>query len=394
MKSRDTARPPGRRLPALLAAAWALALAAPVLAEVSRELSQKSADERADGPAPVGSEDASRFSGPLRFADQFLPTAGLQPVRPLPGGVLEEGRWHFGLSASMGNTFARSRSVQQALEMRDARLPVLPAVFAEAAEAQRKMGVMDPLFLFDGETLRTELRLRRGLRRGYELELTVSALEINGGVMDRFLEAFHRVVGADQDGRLGVRRGETLAFLERGGSVLFPATRSSFGLVDPELAVRKGYELGGGGRLIAEASVKIPLAGDDTLAATGSAEGAFQAMWLGCRQRSCNFLGGHLRRASASRLLGVGSEVLPAIYAGHERRIGTQATWVIQGILFETPFRSSEIDDLEELAFQLSVGFHLLVGSSYEVSAAVTENFVHFENGPDLAVHFALGRAF
>ncbi len=334
---------------------------------------------------------APEFFGPLRVADQFVLTVGTLAVEPLPLRLVEEGEWQGELSVSMGNTFTRSKSVQTALEARTERLPVT-LTFLDQVRQDSEVG--EPLFFVDGETLRTELRLRRGLSNGLELEVRLPFVKLYGGWMDTLLEGFHGAVSLDQDGRLGVPRNVQGLFLELVDSSLMLEQGASLTPADPLVAVRGGRHLAKPGRrLLWDGAVKIPIADEDRFVSSGSVDVSLQAQWSACGRRRCRFGALNLRRLGEWQILGLGARVIPGMYAGLEQRwLG--ASWLVQLMIAGSPLDGIRIEDLDRETWQLSAGIHKQLGDAYSLTAAVTENVAHFENGPDLTFHWALRRSF
>ncbi|MFQ5524868.1 MAG: DUF3187 family protein [Thermoanaerobaculia bacterium] len=330
------------------------------------------------------------FTGPLRLSDQFLLTGGAMPVEPLPLDLLEAGSWQAEVMVSMANTFARSESVQRALEARTERLPVTPEFLARV-ERESENG--EPLFFIDGESLRTELRLRRGLGNGLELEVRLPFLEIQGGWMDGLLEEFHDVAGFDQDGRLGVPKDQRAVFLQLEEGDLLRDPKQSLDLADPLLAIRGQRRLAKNERrLIWDAAIKLPLGDDERFGSSGSVDVAGQAQVSRCKRRSCRFAALNLRYLGEWKLLGLGERLIPGIYAGWERR-WRRVSWVVQLMIAGSPLDGIRIEDLHSEIWQLSGGLQWRLGK-YGMTAAVTENVAHFENGPDLTLHWAVRRGF
>ncbi len=331
------------------------------------------------------------FSGPLRFADQFPITVVALAVEPLPLELLGAGAWQAELAVSAGNTFTRSRPVQRALEARTDRLPVTRE-FLQQADLETETG--EPVFYIDGETLRTELRLRRGLRRGLELEVRIPFVQRHGGGMDTFLEELHNTLGLDQDGRLGVPKHGQGLVLTLPDRELELTPESSFTLADPLVAVRGERPLPRAGQRVTwDVAVKIPVADEGRLSSSGSVDLAAQAQWSACSARRCAFAALNLRHLGAWRELGLSSRLVPGGYVGLEQRwLGL--SWLAQLLVASSALDGIGIDDLDADTWQLSLGLHKRLGQAYAITAAVTENAVHFDNGPDIAVHLALRRVF
>lgn len=337
------------------------------------------------------SAEEFEFSGPLRFADQFLLTASTLAVEPLPIEVLETDGWQAEIAVSMGNTFTRSRSLQLALEARTQRLPVTPE-FLEQVGRESELG--EPLFFIDGETLRTELRLRKGLRKDLEIEIRVPFVDRNGGWMDSLVEKFHSVLNLDQDGRFGVPRDDSSLFLTLGEGLFAAPPGSSLTLADPLVALRSRKPLRRQGRhLVWDLAVKIPLADEDSLAGTGTIDMAAQVQRSSCSMKRCGFAALNLRHLGRWQELGLSSRLVPGAYAGLEQR-WRGLSWVVQLMIAGSALHGIEIVDLDAETWQLSLGLHKKLGRAHAITAAVTENVAHFENGPDLTFHLALRRGF
>lgn len=338
----------------------------------------------------VVADDDFEFMGPLRVGDQFLLTLGTMVVEPLPLDLLEAGSWQAEWKVSMANTFTRSESVQRALEARTGRQAVSQEFF-DRVERESEIG--EPLFFVDGETLRNELSLRRGIASGLEIELRLPLARIYSGWMDGFLEEFHEAGGFDQDGRLGVPKDRRAVFLQLEDRELFRDPEQSLGLGDPLFAVRGRRHLPRHGRLLIwDAAVKLPIGDDRSFESSGSVDLAGQTQVSECKPRRCRYLAVNLRYLGSWDLLGLGERLVPGLYAGWEQR-WHRVSWVVQLMIAGSPLDGIRVEDLHSETWQLSGGLHWRLGS-YSMTAAVIENVAHFENGPDLTLHWAVRRRF
>lgn len=311
-------------------------------------------------------------------------------VEPSPLEILEPKRWEAEFALSIANTFVRSESTQRALQERSERAPVT----REFLEQVRREGLGEPIFYADGETFRTEVRLRRGLSGGRELEFRLPMTEVGGGAMDELLEGFHDLTSLDQDGRNNVPKNEAGFFVELIDRDVELDPTTSLSLSDPSLAIRGRRDSATPGRhMIWEASVKLPLADDDNLASSGSFDAAAQTQWSRCKARQCRYGALNLRYLGEWETLGLPARFVPGGYVGLEQ-IWREATWVVQLMIAGTTLDNIRVEDLHSEVWLLSFGLHKQLGEHYAMTAAITENVAHFENGPDLTLSWSLRRAF
>lgn len=340
--------------------------------------------------ASAGAE-TGLFSGPLRFGDQFLVARGRMAVEPAPLEILEPKVWQAELALSVANTFVRSESVQRDLQKRSERMPVTRD-FLEKVRRESEVG--EPIFFADGEVFRTELRLRRGLAGGRELEFRLPMVQVSGGSLDSLLEGFHDLASLDQDGRDTVPQDTVGFFVELIDRDLELDPATSLSPADPMLTIRGRRDLARPGRrLVWEASAKLPLADEDDLSSSGSLDFALQAQWSSCKARQCRYGALNLRHLGEWETLGLSERLVPGMYVGLEQ-VWRQASWVVQLMIAGTTLDGIRVEDLHSEVWQLSFGVHKKLGEHYSTTAAITENVAHFENGPDLTVSWSLRRAF
>jgi len=355
-------------LAAALAAAPPLAAAAPSPAEP---------------PAP-----ADRLEGPLRLNDLFLLNVGTFGYEPPPARLLARGRWSLGFSLASANTFTRSESVQVALETRGERAPVDRGFFDRVEETKV---LDDTLFLLDGEVSVAAVRLRRGLPRGWEVEVTVPYLTIGGGILDGPTETFHDAAGLDLDGRQSVPRGRYLLFLGDPAHEVWRSSRPGNSLGDVRLAARKRLELRSSRySLVVDGSVKLPTGDDGDLMSTGSGDLAVQALLTRCGRRSCLHAGAGLRRVGEWEALSLPARSLTGGLVGWERAWGERLSLALHLLYAESPYGGTAYATLRADVFQLTGGVRYRTGPHQSLWLGVVENVVHFENGADIALHLGI----
>lgn len=286
--------------------------------------------------------------GPLRIRDQFLLGMGFLAFDPESADVLTNGRWQVDLIATVTNTFAKSQAITDQLDERGGREPVTLDLLRSAAAAQEGRGA----FYLDGETYRTAVAVRRGIGHGFQLGITVQALQLGGGGLDPAIEGFHSAFGLGQAGRLGADRDRYAVFVSSNGHELFTETAPSFGLGDTVLSAKYAIRSQPGHAYLAvEALVKIPTGSEDDLYSSGSTDLGVQALYSRFWAKSCLHASAGVLRLGSSNVLHTPRQTLLSGMVAYEHGILNPRTSVIaQVTLSQSPFRDLDLAELGALS--------------------------------------------
>jgi hypothetical protein len=248
------------------------------------------------------------------------------------------------------------------------------------------------LFLLDGETLTVATTLRRGLGPHLDIGLRVPLKHRGGGVLDGFIDAWHRLLRLEDAQRPLFHRN---AFRIEGRTSLgvpFSWTETTgTGLGDVELSARwralhgerDGVSLAVIGRL------SLPTA---TTPYDGSGLGAGGQVVLAAAlgQTTDLYLGAGMTVQDPEPIRAVAYER----FRGHGFAAFEWRPWPRLSVLAETNAASrlvSNIASYPGVHWVVNVGGRLDLASGLRLDLGFTENLIDQQSTTDLGLHFALG---
>ena len=331
----------------------------------------------------------AQFFGPLRARD-LSPFGYLRlDMRPTYARDLAPGEWAIAAELAYQNTWALSPNVEAYLTALPGRRELGPA---EVAAIRALPGEN---YLVDMELAQLDITVRRQLTEHLSAYAIVSGAHYGGGLLDSGIERFHETFGFSTFGRKAVARNDVNIILDlksMQSTQLEAPTRG--GLLDPTLGLRyTGVALREPWSLVLEGAVKLPLSGRRMLLSTGRADvgaqgtlqrlGAWQAFYINAAAVYYAGTGGLVRS---------GSQIVPTLVLGYERRLTARTTVILQGYASTSPYSHADTDLRELLAtkFQLSGGLRQRRGR-HMFTFAITENLQNLNNTPDIG--FQIGWA-
>jgi hypothetical protein len=253
----------------------------------------------------------------------------------------------------------------------------------------------EALFLVDGEVATTRLSARRGLPRGFEMELSVPIHRVSGGSFDPLVESFHSALGVDQDGRQSVLQDNYLLFLQINGAEFLQEQPPGTNLGDVVLEARRSFGLGGDKpKLVLNTGVKLPIGDEELLIGSGAVDLLTQLFVSRCQSRNCLYGGLTLRYLGAWDQLGVDEQLVGSILGGFEVRVARASSIVAQFTGARSPYGGLGLQDIDEDTFHVAVGWRSDLPGQRGFAVAFTENLVHFDNGSDIGIYVNLSQRF
>jgi uncharacterized protein DUF3187 len=335
-----------------------------------------------------GNGDALR--APLPIRDQFLLSNGFFFFEPERARVLGEDESIVTLSATDSNTFAKSAWINHHAFGETTRMS--PA--DELAGSQARVG--RPIYLVDGETQRTELSMRRGLGRNFELGLTVPISRTAGGWSDGLIEGVHRTLSIGNANRNAFPRNIEIVSVQNGTTQYVRDRSGSFALGD--IAISGKYELSFfEERHIAmsvSGAVELPTGDASTLNGSGSLDGGLQVLASRDIGRTTIHASLGILRLGSNRQLGTQAQTLITDTVGISRLITDQTSVIAQVTVSESPFRNIGIAEFTRRTHQLSIGMQHRVGHAFIAWAALIENVLTYENSADAGLACGIARRF
>lgn len=251
--------------------------------------------------------------------------------------------------------------------------------------------------IFDGETTRLELSVKKGLGRDTDLELRVPFYDHDGGSLDGFIEDWHDLFGLPQNHRDDVAHNRLLYFYRYQGETRLLFQEPASGMGDVQLiftrelldTANEGLE-----NLSLKLAVKLPtgdaskLTGSESLSVSAWLTGDRQTSWFDVPGRTYASLGvmvleeGEVLSQQQNNFVAFGS-LGTGIVVNEMVSLQTQLD-------ASTPFYDdSDFEDISGFTLQLTLGGNLRFGDGLSLDLGVVEDLsVHAS--PDVILHMNL----
>ncbi len=289
---------------------------------------------------------------------------------PEPAALLEKGQFSTGLVLDVANNFSSSSTTGESV-------------------------------LLDGETYRTNLSLRYGLRDRFELGIDLPYISHAGGFLDGFIDDFHDFFGLPDGGRPQAPKDRLDYNYRRNGKDLVDLTGNAHGFGDLRLSV--GWQLlreagPSPGSAALRVSLKLPTGDSDQLLGSGSTDLALSLTG----QREYPLENGRFSAyASLGALFMTDGEVLE-----DQRRnlagfgslgLGwAPLEWLalkIQADGHTAMYKDSNLEEIDSLSIQLVMGGTLQLAETTSLDLAIGEDIM-VGTSPDVVFHFGLRTIF
>jgi hypothetical protein len=335
-------------------------------------------------------EQAWSHTGLLRARD--LTPFGLLRLDMLPAHTAdaEEGTWTFEIQYAYQNTFILSKNVRDYLETRGiGRQPL------RAEDAAQIMSFSDDAYYIDGEVGLADLIVQRRVNKYWSAYLTIPYIRYGRGALDSTIESFHDTFGFSQQGRDLVAR-DRFQLLYKIGGIQFSELERSVdgGFGDPVLGMRYSLpEPRFGWDIVIEAAAKIAVDGERFLLSTGENDYGVQATLqrrMGRTGRHSVYLAGSaVYYAGGPEVPADDTQIIPTFIAGYSFGLTQRTSVILQGYASRSVIQETEIEELTEEKYQLSLGLQSR-GRNLLWSLALTENISNFGNTPDVGVQIGI----
>ena len=366
---------------------WALIGLLPAASLQAQEVTERVID---DEGKPRVVEQRWSHVGLLRARD--LTPFGLLRLDMLPAHTAdaEAGTWTFEIQYAYQNTFILSPNVRDYLETRGVgRQPMRPQ------DAAAILSLPGDAYYIDGEVGLADLIVQRRLNEYWSTYLTIPYIHYGQGAFDSAIESFHDTFGFSQQGRDLVARNR-FQLLYKLGDIQFAQLERSTdgGFGDPVLGVRYSLpEPRFGWDVVVEAAAKLAVDGERFLLSTGEHDFGLQATL----QRRFGETGRHSIYVAGSAVYYAGgpevpadeTEIIPTLIVGYSLGLTQRTSVILQGYASRSVIQNTEIDELTDEKYQLSLGLQSR-RKNVLWSFAVTENISNFANTPDIGVQIGI----
>lgn len=251
--------------------------------------------------------------------------------------------------------------------------------------------------LFDGETRRVALRLRRGFAAGYEWTLELPWIARSGGELDGFIVNWHDFFGMPQGGREASPRDRLLFTYRRDGVERVRLSEPASGVGDLRVGLGKSLSTDTARPLALRAELKLPTGSSAKLTGSGAAD---FALWVSAASPVFGsgdwivYGGAGLARLGAGDVLpelqrrnipfanlGLGWRALPAL------------AFKVQVDAHRAFYGHSELAPIGRSAAQLAMGGSLRLGRESEFEFVVLEDLA-VGTVPDVTLRAAVKSRF
>jgi hypothetical protein len=254
--------------------------------------------------------------------------------------------------------------------------------------------------VLDGETYRLNLAGRMGVGNRMEIGFEVPWLFQNGGILDGFIETYHRTFGFPQRGRDEAPTGRYLFQYERGGADAFLVDRSNSGIGDVRLTggLRLYDDREHLSALALRASLKLPTGDSGDLRGSGSTD---LALWLSASQGWKTGIGPWELFGGAGLLGMTDGDVLTEQQRNLVAFGSVGAGWrPLQWLTLKVQldghtsfYRDSDLSELGSDSVQAVMGGTLHFSERTALDLGVAEDLI-IKTSPDVVFHFALRHRF
>jgi len=250
----------------------------------------------------------------------------------------------------------------------------------------------------DGETYRTTLALRYGLRDGVEIGMDIPTVDEGGGFLDNSIIAFHDFFKIDQNGRDTERRNRLRFRYEDRNGERFSIMRPNGGIGDIRLL--GGVQLYHNGKespqaVALRASLKLPTGDSGSLHGSGSTDFAF---WLSATDAHKLQVGHWSLFGAVGAMITSTGDVLPdkqRHLAGFGNMgIGWSPLWWLAfktQLNWNTPmYKQSSLKELSVTSVQWIVGQTITFSPRIALDLGVSEDLLVNSTSPDFGINMAL----
>lgn len=244
----------------------------------------------------------------------------------------------------------------------------------------------------DGESYRLAVRFSRGLTDQWEVGTEIPFVSHSGGFMDGFINRWHNTFGLPTLGRDRVANDRLVFRYSRNGDDLINVQASTSGLGDILFFTGKTLQQTDNFAFTTRAQLKLPSGDASRLLGSGGTDVSIAAMasrrwgekWLGSIQ-----LGGSLLQTG---------DILPEL---QRNWVGFAAAYLgwrpfpslaikLQLDVHTAVYRNSDMQQLTDEAYQLTIGGSAHVGRSTFLDVAVTEDEINPDVSSDVRFQLRL----
>ncbi len=336
--------------------------------------------------APCAVSADATFYGLLRSRD-LTPFGQLRlDMRPAYAVAIEPGTWVLETELGYQNTWALSPEVEAWLTARepDGRRDLGPD------DVQAIRDLPGENYLLDFESALLDVTLHFKFTKNLTGYLIATGVAYGGGGLDGVIESFHDAFGFSSFGRRATSRNDANLILDlKAEQVTLFRSPVSSGLMDPTVGLRySGVSLPKNWKLAFEAAVKVPVAGERLLLSTGRTDYGMQAYLQRRGVRNAFYVDlAAVYYAGAEVPVTHGSQIIPTLILGYERRVTERTNLNVQGYVSESVYTraQTDLDELLSEKYQISVGVrHRRAGFLF--SFGFTENLQNLNNTPDIGL--------
>jgi len=253
--------------------------------------------------------------------------------------------------------------------------------------------------LFDGETRRATLSIKKGITAHWDVEVLLPYISHDGGTLDGFIDDWHEAFGLSEGGRDKVARNKLRYFYQKNGETRFDVNTASSGVGDVQLLLSwqpNRQPVSQQRQLVFKGAVKFATGDADRLHGSGAPS---LALWLAANTRSQWFglEGSHY--GSLGAILMAKGDVLPdqqrpfAVFGGLGSGARVSQRVVLQAQLdaHTSLYSGSNFTEINSMALQLTLGGKVDINRHWRVDIGVVED-LRVHASPDVVFHLGIKR--
>lgn len=253
-----------------------------------------------------------------------------------------------------------------------------------------RWAVSEGQYFIDNETLRIAGKLRYGLTDWFQVGIEVPVLWRGGGVMDSFIEGFHRTFGLDNGRRDEFPRNRFRVEFHspEGSKFALNADDAGIGLQDIVLSSQATLTCGGAYRpaTAVHFSVSLPTGRDEKLYGTGGVDVSVALLFSKRLGDLYLYLNGGYVWFGTDEIGGIRlRKSQGTIFTGVEYRLRGRTSLILQNLI--NSGAAEDFFEFSEYTDEMTLGMKTELSPGLLIELGLIENLIHFTNSPDFGVH-------
>ena len=337
----------------------------------------------------------TKSRGPFQIRNQFPINLQFLSFTADDAFTLKKNKFQLRINYSHTNMFAQSTDVLENLNHTQNRVE-----WKHSGTGQLEgTNIIQNNYLFDTESSRFDFNIKYGLKGNLTVGVTIPFISYHGGFLDAPIELVHQIAGFPNYNRSILKKNNSQFYLSTNQKEVFLDSNefTDSGIGDIVLSAKgKLYEsLNREFTLASRISIKIPSGDYRQLRGSGSLDYGIE---LTVSKRFSNSI-------ISSNVSGVfpgqwklfpGIKINPIFswILSYEYFWGNRLSLILQNLLQNSYLGQEVHQEISKPIFEWTAGIKYDIGKRYQLSFAVTENYIYHNNTSDFGFHVGISRGF